>query len=124
MPYCDKCGAEINREDMFCNNCGAEVAAKRSQKSFDAPKTTPGGTKSYSSQPMGPKRYYRSQKDRWIAGVCGGLGEYFNIDPILIRIGFILFSMVYGSGFLVYILLAILVEENPYQSPPNPSYKS
>ena len=122
MPYCDKCGAKISHEDMFCNNCGAEVAKKQSQKVESAPKPKTGSTKLYNSHPTGPKRYYRSRNDRWISGVCGGLGEYFNIDPVLIRIGFILFSMVYGSGVLVYILLAILVEENPYQSPPDRSY--
>ncbi|NHJ01096.1 MAG: PspC domain-containing protein [Candidatus Heimdallarchaeota archaeon] len=107
---------------MFCNNCGAQLTTKDKQIEIEGSKPVLGGTKSYNKQPTGPKRYYRSRNDRWISGVCGGLGEYFDIDPILVRIGFILFSMVYGAGFLVYILLAIIVEENPYQSPPNPSY--
>lgn len=59
------------------------------------------------------ERLYRSQKDKMIAGVCGGLAEYFDVDPVIIRIAFvaaILFSG--GMGLIVYVLLWIVV---PYK---------
>jgi phage shock protein PspC (stress-responsive transcriptional regulator) len=66
-----------------------------------------------------PKRFYRSKQDRWIAGVAGGLGEYFDIDPILVRLAFIFMAtMGGGTGVILYIILALFVEENPYQEYP------
>lgn len=56
------------------------------------------------------KRLFRSKNDRKIAGVCGGLGEYFNIDPTLIRIFF--FFMLAGGGLLLYIIFWIAIPEN------------
>ncbi|MBI2022287.1 PspC domain-containing protein [Candidatus Daviesbacteria bacterium] len=50
-------------------------------------------------------RLYRSETNRIIAGVCGGLGEYFNIDPTIIRIIFVLMTVFGGSGILIYIIL-------------------
>ncbi|MDD5696516.1 MAG: PspC domain-containing protein [Candidatus Pacebacteria bacterium] len=60
------------------------------------------------------KKIYRSQKNRIIFGVCGGLAEYFEIDPLLIRIFFILLVIAGGSGVLFYLILAVLIpkEEN------------
>jgi len=46
-----------------------------------------------------------------VAGVCGGLGEYLNVDPILFRVLFLLALIVGGSGLLVYIVLWIVVPE-------------
>ncbi len=57
------------------------------------------------------KRLYRSQEDRMIAGVCGGLGEYFEVDPTLIRILWILFSIAGGAGILAYIAAYIIIPE-------------
>ena len=55
------------------------------------------------------KRLYRSRKDRKIWGVCGGLAEYFNIDPTIIRIVAVA-SLFCGSlGFWIYIIMAIVV---------------
>lgn len=52
------------------------------------------------------KRLYRSTNDSKIFGVCGGLAEYFDIDPTLVRVGWIIFSLVYGSGILAYVICA------------------
>ncbi|MBC8497312.1 MAG: PspC domain-containing protein [Anaerolineales bacterium] len=58
------------------------------------------------------KRLYRSRDDRMIAGVCAGLGEYFDIDPTLMRLIFAFGSIVTGSGlFWVYLIMMILVPE-------------
>lgn len=55
------------------------------------------------------KRIHKSQYNKKIAGVCGGLGEYFGIDPTLIRLGWVLFSLLGGSGVLAYIIAAIIM---------------
>lgn len=59
------------------------------------------------------KRLYRSRRDRMIAGVCGGLADYFNMDPTWVRIIFILFLMLGGSAFLVYFVMWIVVPLAP-----------
>lgn len=59
------------------------------------------------------KKLYRSQTDRWLLGVCGGLGEYFEIDPTLIRILFIVFALVFGGGLLLYLILWIIIPLKP-----------
>ena len=55
------------------------------------------------------KRLYRSRSDRMIWGVCGGLAEYFDIDPTVIRIIAVLLLLAKGVGVLAYIILAIVV---------------
>ena len=55
------------------------------------------------------KKLYRSESDRMIAGVCGGLAEYFNIDSSIVRLLFVLIVMYGGSGILVYIILWIIL---------------
>ncbi len=62
-------------------------------------------------------RLYRSRSDRMISGVCGGLGEYLGLDSTWIRLAFLAFSLAGGAGFLVYILMLIVVPENPTQLP-------
>ena len=55
------------------------------------------------------QKLYRSQDDRMIAGVCGGLAEHFGIDPTWMRLIFILFALLGGAAFLLYIILWIIV---------------
>ena len=62
------------------------------------------------SQPA-PKQLYRTETNQVIAGVAGGLGEYFEIDPVLIRVLFILLTVMGGSGILLYILLWLVLPE-------------
>lgn len=59
------------------------------------------------------QRLYRSRTNRVIAGVAGGLGEYFDIDPTLIRVIFILITIFGGSGIIIYLALWLIV---PYKS--------
>lgn len=60
------------------------------------------------------KKLYRSKKNRIIAGVCGGIGEYFNVDPTLIRLLWLLISvMSAGSGLVAYIIAWIIIPEEP-----------
>jgi len=59
------------------------------------------------------KRLYRSNTNRVIAGVCGGIAEYFNIDPIIIRIIAIALLLAGSAGLWAYIILWIVVPKNP-----------
>jgi phage shock protein C len=58
------------------------------------------------------KKLYRSNSNKMLAGVCGGIAEYFNIDPTLVRMGWALFVLLAGSGILVYIICAIVIPLN------------
>ncbi len=62
------------------------------------------------------KRIIRSRKDRIIAGVCGGFAEYFGLDPSLIRLAWIFFTLFGGSGILAY-LLAMIVIPDEFSAP-------
>jgi len=62
---------------------------------------------------MEKKRLYRSQKERMIAGVCGGLADYFDIDPTLVRLLFVLLFFLGGNGVLIYLIMLILVPSEP-----------
>ncbi len=62
------------------------------------------------------KKLYRSNTDKKIAGVCGGLAEYFNIDTTLIRLGWAFLCVFGGCGILAYILAAIIVPQRPFNS--------
>lgn len=55
------------------------------------------------------KRLYRSEKDRMIGGVCAGIAEHFNIDPVLVRIIAVVLLIIYGASFFAYLLLWIIV---------------
>ncbi len=55
------------------------------------------------------KKLYRSEDDRMIAGVCGGLAEYFNIDSSIVRLIFVLIVLYGGSGILVYLIFWIVL---------------
>jgi len=59
------------------------------------------------------KKLYRSKTDKIIAGVCGGMGKYFNTDPLVFRLIFIALTFAGGSGILLYIIFAIIVPEEP-----------
>jgi phage shock protein C len=62
------------------------------------------------------KKLYRSQKERMIGGVCGGLAEYFNIDPTLVRLAFVILAIAGGPGILIYLVLLMLVPEATTQN--------
>lgn len=63
------------------------------------------------------RKLYRSRNDRMIAGVAGGLGEYLNIDPTIVRLLFVLFALAGGPGLLVYIIMLLVVPEEPLDAP-------
>lgn len=61
----------------------------------------------------GPKKLFRSRTDKVVAGVCGGLGDYFSMDPLIFRVLFLALLFAGGSGFWFYIILAIIIPKEP-----------
>jgi phage shock protein PspC (stress-responsive transcriptional regulator) len=55
------------------------------------------------------KRFYRSKEDRVLGGVCGGVAEYFGIDPVIVRIIWLAAALSFGFGILAYIIAWIIV---------------
>ena len=58
-------------------------------------------------------RLYRSRSERWLAGVCGGIGDYFNTDPTVIRVIFVLAALIMGGGLLIYLILWLIIPLEP-----------
>ena len=72
-----------------------------------------------------PRRLHRSRRDKVVAGVAGGLGEYLNIDPVIIRIGFVALAIAGGSGVLLYALgWLFLPEEGRDEAPGGAAFHS
>jgi len=61
------------------------------------------------------KKLYRSKKDSMIAGVCGGIAEYFDVDSTLIRLLAVIVALLGGAGVVVYIIAWIIVPQKPEQ---------
>ncbi len=64
---------------------------------------------------MNVKRLYRSSHDRMLAGVCGGMAEYFNVDPSIVRLLFVLLALVtvVFPVILAYVIICLVVPRNP-----------
>ena len=59
------------------------------------------------------KKLYRSVSDKKLAGVCGGIAEYFGLDATLIRVGWAIVSLFAGAGVLAYIVCALIIPQKP-----------
>ncbi len=58
------------------------------------------------------KRLYKSTADKKLCGVCAGIAEYFELDPTLIRLAWVVFTLLGGSGIIAYIIAAIVMPED------------
>ena len=58
-------------------------------------------------------KLYRSMTDKRVAGVCGGLAKYFNVDPTLIRLAFVFLALAGGPGLLIYLIMWIVLPCEP-----------
>jgi phage shock protein C len=96
---CTNCHKEIAVGSKFCYNCGAKQ-----------PETVPPGL---SPATGGSKRLMRSSTDKKIAGVCAGLADYFDLDPTIIRVLWVLAFFCAGTGLLAYIILWIVLPLAP-----------
>jgi len=69
------------------------------------------------------KKIYRSREDKKVAGICGGLGEYFSIDPVLIRLAFVFIALVTAivPMIVAYIIGWIIMPRKPSQIHSNPA---
>ena len=63
------------------------------------------------AQPSRPREIRRSRDDKVLAGVCSGIGRYFGVDPLLIRIGFVVLIFAGGGGILTYLICWLLIPE-------------
>lgn len=99
---CQHCQKEIAEGSKFCYNCGAQQS----------------GVASSATPPiLTAKRLMRSSRDKKIAGVCGGLAEYFDIDPTIIRVVWLLAIFLGGTGILAYVILWIVLPVAPLTAP-------
>jgi phage shock protein C len=65
------------------------------------------------------KRLYRSRKDKKIAGVCAGFGDYCDIDPTFVRLGLVALSLFAGGGIIFYIIAAVVIPLEPEENEGN-----
>ena len=61
------------------------------------------------------KKLYRSTRDKKLAGVCGGIAEYFDMDPTIVRLLWVIASLVVGCGILAYIICALVIPSRPLE---------
>lgn len=68
------------------------------------------------------KRLHKSHENKVLAGVCGGLGEYFDVDPVLIRLVYLMATVFTGliPGILSYVIAVAIVPEHPHITPSKP----
>ena len=62
---------------------------------------------------MAEKKLYRSGKNRMLAGVCGGIAEYYGWDPTMVRLALAIITLVWGAGLLLYIIAWLVMPKNP-----------
>jgi len=89
--YCPRCGKAYQEDVNFCCHCGAPMHV--------------------STFPRPDKKLHRSRRDRKIAGVCGGFAEYFEIDPTLVRVLWLIMAFFVGWGFLGYLIAWIVMPD-------------
>ena len=95
---CSSCQKQIADGSNFCYNCGAQQ---------------PGATAANSVSCPPRKRLVRSTNDKKIAGVAAGLADYFDLDPTIIRLVWLLAALFAGTGVLAYIILWIALPAGP-----------
>lgn len=113
--YCPECGAANEDFAEFCVNCGVHLARARDMKADAKEKTTKKEGQAQASPSPPSKKLYRSRDNKIITGLAAGMADYFNMDPGLMRFLWIIFIFVFtgGTGIIVYIIMAILIEEEP-----------
>lgn len=62
---------------------------------------------------MSGKKLYKSRTNKILCGVCGGFGDYLGLDPVIVRLIFILLCLAVGGGLIIYIIAAIIMPKEP-----------
>ena len=104
---CPNCQKEIADGSKFCYNCGARLTT---DSAGSAPATPP---PAYAAS----KKLMRSRRDKRLGGVCAGLAEYFDLDPTIVRVIWVLAVFFAGTGLLIYIVLWIVLPLAPLDAP-------
>jgi phage shock protein C len=94
--FCPQCGREYSNAVNYCSHCGAAM---------DPGPAPPG------------RKLYLSRSDRKIAGVCGGLAAYLDMDPTLVRLIWVMAALFAGWGLLGYLIAWIVIPEEPLFQP-------
>jgi phage shock protein C len=100
---CPNCQKEIVDGSKFCYNCGSQIA--------------PGAPAPTSAPPPPTKRLMRSSRDKKLGGVCAGVADYFDVDPTIVRVVWLLAVLFGGTGLLIYIVLWIVLPLAPVGVP-------
>jgi phage shock protein C len=98
--YCTNCGIVLEESDLYCSQCG-----------------TPTGRRSAASPGVPAARLTRSIYDKKIAGICGGLAQYLNVDPTLVRLIWLLATVCFPPLLLGYIAAWIIVPRESSRLP-------
>jgi phage shock protein C len=105
MKRCPYCAEEIQDEAIKCRYCGSDLRAS-------------------SLTSWAGKRLYRSQRDRKLAGICAGLADYLDIDPVLVRVAWVVLAFLSaGIAILLYCVLIFIIpnqDELPRATSPEP----
>lgn len=70
---------------------------------------------------QGPRRIYRSRRDRILGGVAGGVAAYLGVDPVLVRLAFVALTLAAGFGVMLYIVAWIIIPQEPEGGEPRPA---
>ena len=87
----------------------ARSSRRPSSRAHAQPTTEQPTTQQPTAEAPGPRRLYRVRTDRVLGGVCGGIARYFNIDPVLVRVGAVALAFVGGAGILAYLAAVLLI---------------
>ena len=90
--FCTQCGVEIREQDCYCSQCGHRLKPE--------------------VRPATSERLMRDMQNKKIAGVCAGLARYLNVDPVLIRLIFLVLAFSTGIGFIAYIICWIVMPKD------------
>jgi len=68
------------------------------------------------------RKLYKSTENKVLTGVCGGIGEYFDVDPVIVRLLVVVFTLMGGAGLIAYIIAAIIIPDRDYKKPISENY--
>lgn len=94
--FCTQCGTGLEEAHAYCFKCGNP--------------TTPGARNPYASRPA--QRLVRVMRNKKIAGVCAGVARYFDLDPTLVRVIWLIALLLFGTGLLAYIVCWIVMPKD------------